>query len=204
MTLAPSPAIENTPWRRSGTGTLPDSWLNELRNTIDALRRSRTNRMLLTPELVREILLHEFGSDVPTEATDWAVCHGDLTWSNLTAPTLTVLDWESWGLAPRGYDVARLICCSTRDPATVRKLQVLFKDELNSPTGDVAILIAIAGWKSHSATQLDDAVRQTLDRIAQRILAQPKWLRGRRLGHAAPLLWSRRQWPIGRTELSRR
>jgi hypothetical protein len=198
MTLAPSPAVESRPWRRPGGGAPPDAWLNDLHDTLAALRRTSTTRTLFTPESMKILLMQEFGHDVPTEAADWAVCHGDLTWSNLTAPTLTLLDWEHWGLAPRGFDVARLVCCSTRDPATVRKLQALFRDELNSPSGDVAILTAIAGLRS---MKLDAHVDiRTLNRIAGRILAQPKWLRGTRPGRA--LLWARRQWPISAAELT--
>jgi hypothetical protein len=199
MTLAPAAAMESTPWRRSNADALTDAWLTDLRANLHALRGTTTTRLLFTPESLKDLLVQAYGYNAPTEATDWAVCHGDLTWSNLTAPTFTLLDWEHWGLAPRGYDIARLICCCIGDPVTAQKLQHLFSDELNSPTGDIAILTAIAGWQS---MQIDDGVRDTLDRIAQRILEQPRWLRRRWLGRAAPLLPSRRRWPISAAELA--
>ncbi|MBT2408137.1 MULTISPECIES: hypothetical protein [unclassified Streptomyces] len=40
-----------------------------------------------------------YGDAVDTTITDWACAHGDIGWANVTAPTLTLLDWESWGRA---------------------------------------------------------------------------------------------------------
>ena len=42
----------------------------------------------------------------------WTTTHSDLHWGNVTGPELCVLDWESWGRAPAGYDTSILLCAS--------------------------------------------------------------------------------------------
>lgn len=49
-----------------------------------------------------------FASRVETTVTEWAVAHADLAWANVTAPECWLLDWEDWGMAPRGWDTATL------------------------------------------------------------------------------------------------
>ncbi len=38
----------------------------------------------------------------------------------VTAPGLALLDWESFGTAPAGYDAATLYCLALKAPATAK------------------------------------------------------------------------------------
>lgn len=67
--------------------------------------------------------------------TRWTIAHGDLNWSNLTAPRLMILDWESFGAAPAGYDAATLYVLSLLKPETARMVHENFADVLDSPDG---------------------------------------------------------------------
>jgi hypothetical protein len=102
-----------------------------------------------------------------------------------------LLDWEHWGIAPRGYDVARLICLSAHDRDVSRQLQAMFSDELDTQSGDVAMLTAIAGLRLNSAMHYGDAFDDALDRMARKILSRPKWFPRRFFNSAAPLFDTR-------------
>jgi hypothetical protein len=58
-------------------------------------------------------------------------------------PRFGLLDWELWGRGPAGTDAATLHCYSLL-PATAKKINAMFADALNSPTGRVAQLYVIA------------------------------------------------------------
>jgi hypothetical protein len=113
-----------------------------------------------------------FGSRAPCVAEEWHVGHGDLQWSNLTAPTFNLLDWECWGYVPRGYDAAYLIAVSCADPELVRRLERAFADDLETESGRVARLAALAnliglikaGW-------LDPRYMRSLKAMGRRVLS---------------------------------
>jgi len=52
-----------------------------------------------------------------TRQTDRPGVHGDFGWHDLTSPDCVILDWEDWGMAPRGYDAAILWHTSFAIPA---------------------------------------------------------------------------------------
>ena len=105
-------------------------------------------------------------------ATEWCASHGDLHWKNLTVPNLTLLDWENWGLAPRGYDVARLMVYAAHVPTVQEKLYDTFADEFDSATGVVVLLFALGMVKSDIAAGIADAtLAPPLDRMAAALLA---------------------------------
>jgi hypothetical protein len=62
------------------------------------------------------------GVDLDIASVPWTTAHCDLHWGNLTAPTLTILDWETWGRAPAGYDAATLLCTSLGFPGLTRRV----------------------------------------------------------------------------------
>ena len=64
----------------------------------------------------------------------WTTAHNDLHWGNVTGPELCILDWESWGRAPAGYDASTLLCTSLRHPPTAFKCVYLAIMSLD-PTG---------------------------------------------------------------------
>lgn len=65
---------------------------------------------------VSHAALAYFGLRLDLSSITWTAAHCDLHWGNVTAPTLTILDWETWGKAPARYDAATLVCTSLLQP----------------------------------------------------------------------------------------
>lgn len=122
---------------------LPDAWWAGLRAGLDALRRvSATERRVLEPDALRSSVLALFGVEIDLGRVDWEVAHGDLHFGNLTAPRLTILDWEYWGWAPAGYDAAVLACSAVLRPDVAAQVRAEFADVLGTYSGAVAQLAA--------------------------------------------------------------
>jgi hypothetical protein len=83
-----------------------------------------------------------FGLEVDVALAPWTTAHCDLHWGNLTAPHLVILDWETWGKAPAGYDAATLICATLSHPELALRLRATLADFLDTPTGHIAVLAA--------------------------------------------------------------
>ncbi|MGH3624169.1 MAG: aminoglycoside phosphotransferase, partial [Sciscionella sp.] len=125
---------------------LPDHWWTDLRNALDALAERHTQRGGVTQEDVTSRLLAYFGSGVDPLVTTWTTAHNDLNWSNITAPSVVLLDWESWGVKMTGYDAASLYVLSLLAPDTANKVHDTFADVLDSPDGEIAQLYAISRY----------------------------------------------------------
>ena len=117
------------------------------------------------------MIAEQIGPHAPAATDDWHVGHGDPHWANLTAPRCILLDWEHWGLFPRGYDLGRLLGCSAFAPAMTAKIADAFYDELRSPAARVGLLAGIASVKGHIAFgELDAAADWALEPLIQRLL----------------------------------
>ncbi|MFD6447203.1 phosphotransferase [Promicromonospora sp. NPDC060204] len=122
---------------------LPDAWWAGLRVGLDTLRRvTATERRVLEPDAVRSSILARFDVEIDLGRVDWEVAHGDLHFGNLTAPNLTILDWEYWGWAPAGYDAAVLACSAILRPDVAARVRAEFADVLGTYSGAVAQLAA--------------------------------------------------------------
>jgi hypothetical protein len=174
MTLAPSPAAGRRPWLAPSSSTLPEKWFIELRQAVSALLLVRTPWYVVTPEEVRELIATYLGPGLPSKAETWHVTHGDLTWSNITAPNLTLLDWENWGLAPQGYGLGRLLTFSLLEPELAARLERAFAAEFRSQSGFVGLLAAVAVVKRQIRTgggipsSLEEPIESLVRRICQR------------------------------------
>ncbi|MBV9012701.1 MAG: aminoglycoside phosphotransferase [Pseudonocardiales bacterium] len=142
MTVAPSPVIANDMVLRD-TPDLTPTWWAALRRAVDALAAHSTERVCVAGSGLRLRLLAAFGVDIDAVELEWTCAHGDLHWANLTAPRLTLLDWEAWGMAPAGYDAAVLYCASILRRDVLHDVRETFADLLESPSGRVAQLAAI-------------------------------------------------------------
>jgi hypothetical protein len=120
---------------------LPDAWLGELRSALGNLARHPMPRNGLDLDDVNHGMLAYFGVTVDSAAVTWTAAHNDLHWGNVNAPTLTILDWETWGRAPAGYDAATLYLTSLLDPNCQRIYQAL-APLLETSTGHCAVLAA--------------------------------------------------------------
>jgi hypothetical protein len=144
LTLAPSPAVCETPWIAGPSRMIDDRWLGELKQSIDRISDRPLMRWLVHPGRVARVIGERFGGKAPRAIDEWRTAHGDMNWSNLTAPNLMLLDWERWGAAPRGFDAATLLAFSFREPALFRRIEALFAPDLDTPTGVVARLYQYA------------------------------------------------------------
>lgn len=143
MTLAPGPPVSPELVLRA-PARLDESWWRQLRRSLDALAGQSTERVCLDPELLGRRILAAFGVTIDPDTVSWSTAHGDLHWANLTNPGCWILDWESWGAAPAGYDAALLHAASLLEPDTAARVHDTFADLLAGPAGAVAQLAAAA------------------------------------------------------------
>jgi hypothetical protein len=142
MTVAPGHPVSS---RMVLSGPAPDAtrWWEALRRNVDAVAATPTARTCLAAHTLAE-RVESLGGRVDLTALVWTTAHGDLHWGNLTVPQCWLLDWEAWGTAPAGYDAASLLCVSLPDPAATAHVRTLFADVLDTPTGRIAQLAAVA------------------------------------------------------------
>jgi hypothetical protein len=121
---------------------LPDIWWAHLRAALEPLRRiDTTKRMAINPRRFEASLRAWFGVEIDRDRIQWEVTHGDLHFGNLTAPNLTILDWECWGWAPVGYDAAHLACSAVLHPGIEARVRTEFAEVLGTYSGGVAQLV---------------------------------------------------------------
>lgn len=93
---------------------LPEAWWAALNSSLDALSSQHTYRIAtpdterITQDLVTKKLGEVFPAVTDTTVGRWVPAHGDLTWANVMGPEFCLIDWEDWGVAPRGLDAATL------------------------------------------------------------------------------------------------
>lgn len=170
-TLSKSPVVEPAHWAGVPAPRVGDLWISQLRTTLAAVAGLKTRRRQVTPDEVGETIRRQFGPDAPQTADEWTVAHGDLSWSNVAAPDLELLDWKSWGLPPHGFDAARLVAFSCAGPALATRLVYDFADVLTTPSGKVARLFVLA----NILAQMDNGwpnpdYRDNIEAMARRVL----------------------------------
>jgi hypothetical protein len=170
MQLAPSDAAARHAWSAPSSSDIPESWFMDLRKALRAVQHVCTSRFICTPTEISDAIERYLPAGVPTKADAWYVQHGDLQWSNLTLPHLTLLDWEVWGLAPVGYGTGRLLTFSLLAPEVAHKLEETFEDEFSTPSGRVGVLAAIALVMSqieegNVPKELEAPIQGLIDRI---------------------------------------
>jgi hypothetical protein len=143
MTLAPGTRIsEDMALRRPVE--LDHTWWEQLRSSLDALAAYATERVCLDEQFVHRRLLAAFGIQIDAAQLEWTTAHGDLHWANVTAPQCWLLDWESWGTAPTGYDAALLLGTSLLQSDIAAQVRAVFAEVLDTPGGQLAQLLAAA------------------------------------------------------------
>ncbi|GGS95429.1 hypothetical protein [Streptomyces violaceus] len=111
---------------------LPDSWWQELAAVLDKVSAAGTDRVAVRQQYMDRAIPEFLGIPAPA-APCWTTAHGDLHWANLTAP-LQILDWESWGNAPVGFDAAMLYAYTLLQSDTAARVRTAFPI-LGSPAG---------------------------------------------------------------------
>jgi len=152
---------------------LPDPWITRLRGAVDAIANHPLPPRGMDQDDVNHGILAFFDVTVDFAAVEWTTAHSDLHWGNVTAPDLFILDWETWGRAPAGYDAATLHCTSLLHPTTARRIHRAFSDVLDTHSGRVAALAAAVrflrfidgGEYLPLARPLRQHARQVIDRL---------------------------------------
>lgn len=129
---------------------LTQGWWMTLGASLGALAAQATTRVAtpntvpISQERVTATIEGVFPGRVETIVTEWVAAHADLAWANLTAPECWLLDWEDWGLAPRGWDAATLWGNSLAVPALAERVQREYQLDLGSRSGLVSQLFFCA------------------------------------------------------------
>lgn len=137
----------NGPGSISAAPVLSEAWWATLRVSLSALSGHDTARVAMDGDHLAGRVSEVFGDElagVDLTVPEWATAHGDVHWGNLTAPGCVVLDWESWGRAPRGYDAATLWGFSLGVPEIAARIEAEFADDLASRSGLLSRLLFCA------------------------------------------------------------
>lgn len=119
---------------------LPSAWWESLRSSLTALAEFPTQRVGMAQEHLTHRINQVF-ENVNTDVDELTTANTDIHWGNLTAPDCYLLDWEDWGLAPRGLDAATLWGHSLLVPAVADRIQKVFASDLGSRAGLLAQLL---------------------------------------------------------------
>jgi len=157
---------------------LDDAWWAALRRSLTALAGHVTTRVVTTnmrpisQERVSAFVASVYPG-VDTTIDEWTAAHGDLGWQNLTAPECVLLDWEDWGMAPRGLDAATLWLDSLAVPALAERVRHELSAELECRSGLVCQLRGCAAaslWPPEFAA-LAAPARAHAERVIARLRA---------------------------------
>jgi hypothetical protein len=174
MTLASSPVVATDYFAGATSALIGSQWIDSLKRALEAVRTIDTDRAAITPDEIIALIRDRFGPGAENRADEWHCAHGDLHWSNVTYPDLMLLDWECWGLAPRGFDAANLLTYSCAYPELMQKIETAFADDLNSRSGRVAQLALLARrFRDIAGGWPDPSYKSHLEAMARRVLAAP-------------------------------
>ncbi|WP_328377080.1 hypothetical protein OHB13_12060 [Streptomyces sp. NBC_00440] len=144
-------------------------WWDRLSDALTAISRVSTSRVTVRAERLTWAMPRFLGDDAPAEPPNWTTAHGDIQWSNLSGPTLEIIDWERWGQAPEGYDAAVLYVSSLAAPDVARQVRDRFGELLSSPSGRFAQLYAasefIQGFERGNNLLLEPPIRNLVARL---------------------------------------
>ncbi|WIX76035.1 hypothetical protein QRX50_31755 [Amycolatopsis carbonis] len=153
---------------------LQDAWWATLDASLNALAAAETTRVAtLHTEPISQTRVDEeihavFGPGIDTTIAQWTPAHADFSWANLTGPACWILDWEDWGLAPRGLDAAMLWAASLAVPGLAEQVRDLRKADLDSRDGQLMMLFfaaGIVGAPSDYAGPLLEPARAIADKL---------------------------------------
>ncbi|GAA2102170.1 hypothetical protein GCM10009759_36500 [Kitasatospora saccharophila] len=131
------PVLRNEP-------DLDAAWWPGLAGALDLVAVVRTSRVAVRQEYLDRAMPRFLGASVNATVPAWSTAHGDLHWANLVAPSLSILDWEGWGVAPVGFDAAMLHTYSLLVPETAAQVRRHLGHVLDTPAGRFSELAVIA------------------------------------------------------------
>lgn len=137
MTLANN-SIERHPWAGMAAVQTPDTWIRDLMTTLNHLGSYASTGTFLKQRTLEDWLFARHHIQCEFPQGEWRLSHNDLHWGNVTAPILSILDWEWHGYSPVGYAPGRLIAFACRHDGLVNRLERAFEPYFASFTGLVA------------------------------------------------------------------
>lgn len=147
---------------------LQPPFLRELHADLLKVAAVTTDRLAVRQQWIGRRVPELTGRPAP-QIRDWRCAHGDLHPANLTESG-ALLDWEGFGMAPRGYDAALLYAYSLLAPQTADRIFATFADDLTSPDGRAALLVVAADLLLSASRgdhpDLVPALRDLVDRCA--------------------------------------
>jgi hypothetical protein len=155
---------------------LEPDWWDQLSKAIATIQAKQTDRIYVTDEGMARRLRERFGLSLRLPFPFWQIAHGALHWQNLTAPEFSIIDWETWGRAPYGLDVAVLHTFSVGQPELLGKLKEVFSPVMVRPEYDVAFLLAASEAKrKFDVYGQYGPVQADLRREVERVLAERRF-----------------------------
>lgn len=159
--------------RAANAPGLPDTWWQAFTVAMDALAGHVTARAAtpdcerITTERVETVIRKVFPGCANLHVDEWTTAHADLNWANITGPKLWILDWEDFGLAPRGLDAASLWAGSLAVPEVAERIYASRRADMDSRTGQVMQLFKCAellAWADEQE-RLYGPTRREADRL---------------------------------------
>ncbi|MGP3777153.1 hypothetical protein ACTWJ8_40595 (plasmid) [Streptomyces sp. SDT5-1] len=118
-----------------------DAWYSGMRTALDTIAGTETDRVAVRQQWIDRAVPQFTG--LPAPRIEWACAHGDFHAANLTASGL-ILDWEGWGMAPRGFDAANLYVMALLVPDTAQRIRRELASHLQGESGRAALLVVCA------------------------------------------------------------
>ncbi|CAM5678195.1 hypothetical protein SALBM311S_02150 [Streptomyces alboniger] len=172
MTLVDEGALSSTSDITEDPG-LPEQWWIDLRTALTNLSEHSTDRVSMGQSHLTRRIHEVYGDDIDTTINDWACAHGDLGFANLCGPRLSIIDWESWGMGPAGWDAACLWSASLAVPTFAERVLSLFSDELSSRSGKLSRLLLCANVeRAYRRTGRKAPLTDTVATIAESLLRE--------------------------------
>ncbi|MFE5491468.1 hypothetical protein ACFQ7Z_16195 [Streptomyces virginiae] len=156
---------------------LPDAWWEALTSSLDALAAQQTPRIAtpdtvtITQEEVTQTLGEVFPGIADTQIEQWAPAHADLTWANVMGPEFSIIDWEDWGMAPRGLDAATLWGNALAVPALADRVHHERRADLESRDGKLMSLFFLSKVVGPHAYE-EDPLLAPARKEAERLVAE--------------------------------
>jgi hypothetical protein len=147
---------------------LDEAWWARLRASLDGLRTVTTTRRAIRQRYLDVAMRRQMPFAVSTTVVQWSPAHADLHWSNVTTPEFALVDWERWGLAPAGWDIATLHVFSLLVPSVAQEIRQRFAEEFADPATVLAELGVIA-WllDTHSDEDIEALAAAARLRVAE-------------------------------------
>lgn len=117
-----------------GMPALSETWWAWLPGVLSALELAETGRYAVDFDQFAD-RVRIWDKYLPVTVERWVPAHGDLHWGQLTTASCWWLDWEGWGLAPEGFDVASLYLHSLAVPQMAEQIRLRYAKQLDSRDG---------------------------------------------------------------------